>query len=104
METGEGRAADQIAAAGALHREEVGGQAVAEGDGAGLIQDHGIHVAAGLHGLQHLRRPAHQNDLHPMVPVGVQRAPDDFQRRVVSAHCIDNNFCYFFHTVTSQHY
>ena len=45
-------------------------------------------LAAGLHGLQHLRRPAHQNDLHPVVPVGGQGAPDDLQRGVVPAHCV----------------
>ena len=51
VKAGQSRTANQIAAARPLHGEEVGSQTVAKGDGAGFVQNHGIHVAAGLHGL-----------------------------------------------------
>ena len=51
MKAGQSRTANQIATACTLHGEEISGQAVAEGDGAGLIQNHGVHIAAGFHRL-----------------------------------------------------
>ena len=51
VQAGQGRAANKLAAGGTLHGEEVRRQAVSKGNGARLIQDHGVHVAAGLHRL-----------------------------------------------------
>ena len=60
MQACQGGAADQFAAGGASHGEEIGGQAVAVGDGAGFIQNHGVHIAAGLHSLA-----GHSDDIEP---------------------------------------
>ena len=51
MKAGQSRTANQIATACTLHGEEISGQAVAECNGTGLIQNHGVHIAAGFHRL-----------------------------------------------------
>ena len=51
VKTGQSCTANQLAAACPLHGEEVGSQTVAKGDGARFVQNHGVHVATGLHGL-----------------------------------------------------
>ena len=45
---GQRRAANQIAAVCPFYGEEISGQAVAKGNGAGLVQNHGVYIAAGL--------------------------------------------------------
>ena len=48
---GEGRILGELLHADAADGDEVGGHAVAVSNGAGLVEDHGVHVAAGLDGL-----------------------------------------------------
>ena len=50
-QAGEGGTANQVAAVGSSHREKVRSQTIAVGNGAGLIQNHSIHVAAGFYRL-----------------------------------------------------
>ena len=47
--------------------------------------------AAGLHGPQHLRRPAHQQNVHAVFPAGVQSALDDSPGSIVAAHGIHDD-------------
>ena len=76
-QAGEGRAADQLAARGAAHRDEIRRQAVPIGNGAGFIQDHGVDVPAGFH-----RFARHGDDIkaghavHARDPNGGQQPAD----------------------------
>ena len=64
VEAGQCGAADQLRAVCAIYRQEIRRQPVAEGDGACLVQDHGIHIATGLHGLA-----GHGDHIKPGDPV-----------------------------------
>ena len=77
VETGQSGAAEQFLTVNPFYRQEVRRQPVPEGDGAGLIQDHGVHIAAGFH-----RFAGHSDHIEPGDPVhagdadGGQQAAD----------------------------
>ena len=67
----------EFGAAVVAHRQKLLGEAVAQGDRAGLIEDEGVHIAAGLHGTPgggdhvELGHPVHAGDAD-----GAQQAAD----------------------------